>query len=150
MLHEQIKSEIKQAMLKKEAVRLGVVRGLSAAFVNELVAKKRKPDEWLTDDEALAVVKRAVKQRQDSIEQFKAGGRADLVEAEMAELAVLKTYLPPELSSEVIEQAVRAKMAELNITDKKDAGKLIGAVMKDLAGKADGAAVKAVIEKLLT
>ncbi len=150
MLHEQIKSEIKQAMLKKEVVRLAVVRGLSAAFVNELVAKKRKPDEWLTDDEALAVVKRGVKQRQDSIEQFKAGNRADLVEAEAAELAVLKTYLPPELSTEIIEQAVRAKMAELQITDKKDMGKLTGAVMKDLKGQADGGAVKAVIEKLFS
>lgn len=93
MLHEQIKNEIKQAMLDKDQVRLATVRGLVAAFTNELVAKRRKPDDWLSDEEARAVIRRAVKQRQDSIEQFRAGGRTDLVAQESAELEILKTYL---------------------------------------------------------
>ncbi|MBI2097361.1 MAG: GatB/YqeY domain-containing protein [Candidatus Vogelbacteria bacterium] len=93
MLHEQIKNEIKQAMLAKDTVKLTVVRGLVAAFTNELVAKRRKPDEILTDEEALVVIRRAAKQHQDSIKQFRAGGRNDLVATETAELEIIKTYL---------------------------------------------------------
>ncbi len=148
MLHQQIKEDVKKAMLEKNPVKLNAVRGLVAAFTNELVATKRKPDEWLTDTEATAVIRRGVKQRQDSIEQFKAGGRKDLVKQEEVELEVLRVYLPPELSTKEIEKSVKAKIAELKIKDKKDLGKLTGAVMKDLKGQADGAVVKAIIEKL--
>ena len=95
------------------------------------------------------MIRRGVKQRQDSIEQFKIGGRQDLVKQEEAELEVLRVYLPPELSVEVVEATVKAKIKELKIKDKKDIGKLTGAVMKDLKGQADGKVVKEVIEKLL-
>src|SRR3989344_3512280 len=88
-LQNDIKGQIKEAMLAKDQVRLLVVRGLVAAFTNELVAKSRKPTEELSDEEALAVIRRSVKQRKDSIGQFKAGGRQDLVDAESAELSVL-------------------------------------------------------------
>ena len=149
MLHQQIKDDVKKAMLEKNPLKLNTIRGLVAAGVNELVATRRKPDEMLKDDEVLAVIRRATKQRQDSIEQFTVGGRKDLVKQETAELEILRAYLPAELSTKVIEKSVRAKMAELKIKDKKDGGKLIGAVMKDLKGQADGTAVKAIIEKLL-
>ena len=86
MIHESIQGKIKGAMLAKDAVRLETLRGMSAAFVNELVAKGRKPDEKLSDEEALAVVMRLAKQRKDSIEQFKKGGREDLVAEETAEV----------------------------------------------------------------
>src|SRR3989338_1748647 len=117
-LHQQIKSQIKEAMLKKEALRLSVVRSLVAAFTNELVAKGRKPDGELTDDEALAVIKRAVKQRKDSVEQFKKGGRQDLVHSETAELKILETYVPAQMPAEEIKKVVDAKKQELGITDK--------------------------------
>ncbi len=149
MLHKQIKEDVKKAMLEKNPLKLNAVRSLVAAFTNELVATKRKPEEWLTDAEATAVIRRGVKQRQDSIEQFKLGGRKDLVKQEEAELEVLRVYLPPELGAKEIEKSVKTKIAELKIKDKKDIGKLTGAVMKDLKGQADGSAVKAVIEKLL-
>lgn len=149
MLHQQIKEDVKRAMLEKNPIKLNAIRGLVAAFTNELVATKRKPEEWLTDAQATAVVRRGVKQRQDSIEQFKAGGRKDLVKQEEVELEVLRVYLPPELSTKEIEKSVKAKIVELKIKNKKDIGKLTGAVMKDLKGEADGATVKAVIEKLL-
>ena len=149
MLHKQIKEDVKKAMLEKNPLKLNAVRSLVAAFTNELVATKRKPEEWLTDAEATTVIRRGVKQRQDSIEQFKLGGRKDLVKQEEAELEVLRVYPPPELSTKEIEKSVKAKIAELKIKDKKDIGKLTGAVMKDLKGQADGSAVKAVIEKLL-
>lgn len=148
MLHEQIKNQIKEAMLAKDAARLQTLRGLVSAFTNELVAKKRKPQESLTDEEALAVISRAVKQRKDSIEQFEKGGRSDLAEDEKAELAILLTYLPAQMSREEVMGAVKAKQLELGVTDKAMTGKLMGVMMKDLKGKTDGDVVKSVIDEI--
>jgi len=148
-LHTQIKSQIKEAMLAKETLRLSVVRGLVSAFTNELVAKSRKPQEELSDEEVLAVIKRSVKQRKDSIEQFTAGGRKDLAESEAAELQILEKYLPKALGRDEIRKVAEAKMAALGIKDKSKIGQLVGAVMKELKGGADGADVKAVVEELL-
>jgi len=148
-LHESIKAGIPDAMRAKDEVRLRTLRSLSAAMTNEVVAKKRKPDEFLTDEEALAVLKRAANQRKDSIEQFTKADRTDLVEPEKAELAVIEALLPAQMSRGEIEAAAKAKMAEMNVSGKADAGKFIGALMKDLKGKADGAEVKAVVDSLL-
>jgi len=147
MLHQQIKDGIKEAMLAKDQVRLGVLRGLTSAFTNELVATKRTPQEMLTDEETLNVIRRAVKQRKDSIEQFEKGGRPELAEDEKKELAVLETFLPAMMSREEIRKVVDAKKAEMGVTDKSKAGVFMGAIMKDLKGKADGADVKAVIDE---
>jgi len=146
-LHTDIKNSIKDAMKNREEVRLSVLRLLSSAFTNELVAKGRKPTEELTDDEAIAVITRAAKQRKDSIEQFEEGGRPELAEAEKAELAVVETYLPTLMSEEEIKKVVEVKKAEMNIADKSQMGMFMGAVMKDLKGKADGALVKKIIEE---
>ena len=148
MLHQQIKDEIKEAMKAKDAVKLSVGRGLSSAFTNELVAKGKKPDEMLSDDEVLAVIKRASKQRKDSIEQFTAGGRADLAEGEMAELKIIESYLPAAMSREEVEKIAKAKIAELG-ADKSKIGMLVGAVIKESKGTADGNVVKEVLEQLL-
>lgn len=147
-LHSTVKSQIKEAMLAKDPVRLGVVRSLVAAFTNELVAKQRKPTEELSDDDALAVIRRAVKQRKDSIEQFTAGGRKDLAESEAAELAVLEKYLPQMMSRDDIKKVAVAKKAELGITDKAKLGQFVGMLMKELKGRADGMDVKTVVEEL--
>lgn len=148
-MHQTIKASIPDAMRAKDEVRLRTLRSLSSAMTNEVVAKKRKPDEFLTDEEALAVVKRAANQRKDSIEQFIAGGRPELAEPEQEELAVIEAFLPAQISAEQIEAVVRAKMTELGLSEKKDAGRLTGAVMQELKGSADGGAVKAVIDSLL-
>jgi uncharacterized protein YqeY len=147
-LHIQIKEGIKQSMLAKNAVRTGVLRGLLAGFTNELVAKGRKPQEELNDDEVLAVIKRQVKQRKDSIEQFEKGGRQDLVDTEKAELTILETFLPQQMSEEEIIKIAEAKKMEMHITDKAKAGILVGAVMKATGGQADGGVVKRVVDKL--
>ena len=147
-LQSDIKAQIKEAMLAKDQLRLGVVRGLVAAFTNELVAKQRKPTEELSDEEVLAVIRRAVKQRKDSIEQFKSGGRQDLVDSESAELSVLEKYLPQMMSRDEIKKAAEKKKAELGITDKAKLGQFVGMLMKELKGKADGGDVKAVAESL--
>src|SRR3989338_10295003 len=91
---KDIDTQIPEAMRAKDGARLTVLRGLKAAFANELISLKRTSTETLTDEEALAVIQRLVKQRKDSIEQFRKGGREELARAEEAELAVLKAYLP--------------------------------------------------------
>lgn len=148
MLHEQIKQNIKEAMMAKDAVRLETMRGISAAFTNDLVSKGKKPQEMLTDEEAIAVITKLAKQRKDSIEQFKAGGREDLVLEESAQLAILQTFLPSMMEKSEVEAIARAKQTELGITDPTKKGMLMSALMKDLKGKADGMVVKEVVDAL--
>ncbi|MFA6273458.1 MAG: GatB/YqeY domain-containing protein [Candidatus Paceibacterota bacterium] len=149
-LTEKIKADLREAMFAKDTVRLTVVRGLSAAFVNELVAKKRKPTEELKDDEALAVIKRSVKQHKDSIEQFEKGGRKDLVKEEKAELKILETYLPKMMDEKEIKKIAKAVKTKLGFSDKSKIGIFVGAVMKECKGLADGSVVKKIAEELLT
>jgi uncharacterized protein YqeY len=148
-IHETLKKGMPDAMRAKDAVRLATLRSLVAAMTNEVVAKKRKPDEFLTDEEAATVLKRAANQRKDSIEQFEKAGREDLANPERAEFAIIEGYLPQMMSREDIEQVVRAKMAEMGVSGKAEAGKFTGTIMKELKGKADGADVKAVVDSLL-
>lgn len=146
-LQQQIKDGIKDAMKAREEVKLSVLRSLSSAFTNELVAKGKKPTDELSDEEALAVITRASKQRKDSIDQFEKGGRPELAESEKAELAVIEAFLPTLMTEEEIKTVVDAKKVELGATDKSKMGMFVGAVMKDLKGKADGALVKKVVEE---
>lgn len=148
-LHETIKAQIPDALRAKDEVRLRTLRSLTSMMTNEAVAKKRKPDEFLTDEEALAVVKRASNQRKDSIEQFDAAGRTELSAPEREELAVLESFLPELMSREEIETVAKAKMTEMGITEKKDMGRFMGSLMQDLKGRADGGDVKAVVDSLL-
>ncbi len=148
-IHETLKKSIPDAMRAKDAVRLQTLRSLVTMMTNEVVARKRKPDEFLTDEEALAVLKRAANQRKDSIEQFIKGGRPELAEPEQAELAIIESYLPTLMSREEIETIVRAKIAEAGTVSKAEAGKFTGILMKELRGQADGADVKAVVDNLL-
>jgi uncharacterized protein len=148
MLHEQIKNGIKEAMIAHDALRLKAFRAMSAAFTNELVAKNRKPQEMLKDEEAIVVITKLAKQRKDSIEQFKKGNREDLVKEEQAELSVLETYLPKMMGRSEVEKIIKNKKKELAITDVAKKGMLMSAVMKDLKGKVDGNLVKDIVESL--
>ena len=148
MTHQELKESIKDAMRAKDTVRLSVLRGISAAATNELVSKTRKPNEMLSDDEIMTLIIRASKQRKDSIEQFEKGGRADLVASEKAELAILETMLPAQMSREEITAAAKEKATALGITDKSKVNQLMGMLMKDLKGKADGTVVKEVVDSL--
>lgn len=148
-IHETVKAGIPDALRAKDEVRLRTLRSLTTAMTNEVVAKKRKPNEFLTDEEATAVLKRASNQRKDSIQQFEAAGRTELAETEKAELAIIDALLPRMMSQEEITVVVKAKIAEMG-ADKSKAGMLTGAVMKELKGKADGGDVKAVVDALLS
>ena len=119
MLHEEIKNGIKEAMMARDILRLKAFRAMSAAFTNELVAKNRKPQETLKDEEAIVVIGKLAKQRKDSIEQFKKGNREDLVKEEEAELAILETYLPKMMDRSEVEKLVKSKKEELGITAKE-------------------------------
>lgn len=148
MIHEEIKEGIKEAMKAKETIRLNVLRGILTALTNELVASGKTPQDIIDDEKALAVIKRLAKQRKDSIEQFEKGGRKDLADKEREEFAYLEKYLPKMMSKEEISKIAQDKKTELNVTDKSKMGMLMGAVMKELKGKADGADVKEVVESL--
>jgi hypothetical protein len=148
VIQDDIKNKIKEAMLAKESVRLDVYRGISSAFTNELVAKGKKPTDMLADEESLAVVRRLAKQRKDSIDQFRKGNREDLAQKEELELKIIEEMLPAQMSRVEIEKVARAKKEEMGVTDKSKMGQFMGAVMKELKGRADGQVVKEVIESL--
>ena len=147
-LHEELKSSLKDALKAKDEVKLRTVRSMLTAFTNELVATGKTPQDMLDDDGVLNVIKRLAKQRKESITQYEAANRQDLADPEKEELAVLEGYLPQMMSQDEIRPIAEAKKVELGVEDKSKMGILIGAVMKETAGKADGGDVKAVVESL--
>lgn len=154
MIHQKIQELIPEAMRAKDQVRLTTLRGIMAAFTNEAVALKRKPQDKLSDEEAVAVIKRLVKQRKDSVEQFEKGGRQDLADNEKAELKVLEEFLPAQMSEDQIEKIARLKIEELKkqngSTNSPQVGILMGAIIKETKGEADGAIVKKIVDSLLS
>jgi uncharacterized protein len=147
-LYETIKSSLKDALKAKEEVRLRTVRSMITAFTNEAVATGGTPQTMLTDEQVLAVIKRLSKQRKESIVQYEAANRPELATPEKEELVVLESYLPQMMSQDEIRPIAEAKKAELGITDKSKMGMLMGAIIKELGGKADGGDVKTVVESL--
>ena len=145
-LIEQISHDITEAMKAREAARLSALRMVKAALMNGEVSKGRPLDEA----EAQQVLASLIKQRRDSIEQFKSGGRADLVDKETAEIAVLEKYAPPAASAAEIEQAVDAAIKETGAAGPKDMGRVMKAVMAALAGQTvDGKVVSELVRKKL-
>jgi uncharacterized protein YqeY len=144
-LKDQITEDMKTAMRAKDAPRLLTIRGLLAA------CKQREVDERIVLDDAavIAIVDKLVKQRKDSITQFTAGNRPDLVEKEAAELKVLEGYLPQRLSADEVTAEVAKIVAELGATGPGDMGKVMGAVKARLAGTADMGLVSAAVKKAL-
>ena len=144
-LKDQITEDMKTAMRAKDAPRLLTIRGLLAA------CKQREVDERIVLDDAavIAIIDKLVKQRKDSITQFTAGNRPDLVEKEAAELLVLEGYLPQRLSADEVTAQVAAIVAELGAAGPGDMGKVMGAVKTRLAGKADMGLVSAAVKKAL-
>ena len=149
-LHEDMKGSLKEAMKARDEVKLRTVRSILTAFTNEMVATGKTPQDTLDDEQALSVIKRLAKQRKESITQYEDANRPELAAPEKEELAVLESYLPQMMSEAEIEPIAQAKIAELGVTDKSKMGILIGAIMKETAGRADGGAVKTVVERLLS
>ena len=145
-LKDQITEDMKTAMRAKDAPRLLTIRGLLAA------CKQREVDERIVLDDAavIAIIDKLVKQRKDSIAQFTAGNRPDLVEKESAELHVLEAYLPQRLDADAVAAEVAALVAELGAKGPGDMGKVMAAAKTRLAGKAEMSAVSAAVKKALT
>ena len=145
-LFERITQEISDAMRQKDQAALAPLRMLKAAIMNREVEKKRSLDEA----ESLQVVSALINQRRDSIDQFKAGGRADLVAREQAEVDFLQRYLPPAADESVIAEAIAAAIAETGAAGPKDMGKVMKAVTAKLAGQTvDGRALSEAVKKKL-
>lgn len=149
-IHTELRTTLKEAMKARDEVRLRTVRGIMTACTNELVATSRTPQDELTDEQTIGVIKRLAKQRKESITQYEAAARPELAVPEKEELVILETYLPQLMSREEIRPLVEAKIAELGAVDKSKIGVLIGSLMKELQGKADGGDVKAVVEEVLS
>jgi uncharacterized protein YqeY len=147
-IHENIKKQIVDAMRAKDAITLETLRGLTSLFSYELIAKK-STETFLDDVSALAIIKRSVKQRKDSIDQFEKGGRNDLVKKEKDELVILEKFLPETMSKADIKKFVEEKINTAGMPDKAKLGQFVGGIMKDLKGKADGADVKEVVESVV-
>jgi len=148
MLQQKIRADMQSAMKEKDSVKLNTLRGLIAGFTNELVAQKRQPTEEIPDVMAEAVIRREVKKRREAADAFRLGGRTESAILEDIERMILEAYLPEMMSEEEVRKIVEQKKSDLGVTDKKDAGILMGRVMKDLQGKADGITVKKVVDSL--
>jgi uncharacterized protein len=146
-LHQTIKDEVKKSMIARDELRTMTLRGVLAAYTNEIITKKVTGD-VLGDDDALAVIKRLVKQRKDSIDQFTKGGRPELADAEVKEMKILEAFLPASMPKDEIRKVAEAMKAKLAVADKSGAGKLIGAISKELKGKAEGSDIKEVVDNL--
>lgn len=145
-LRDQISEDMKAAMRAKESERLATIRLLLAAI------KQREVDERVTLDDAgvTAVVDKMIKQRKDSISQFEAAGRTDLVEKEQAEVVVLSAYLPAQLSDAEVAAEVQAAVAQTGAAGPQDMGKVMGVLKGKLAGRADMTAVSALVKAALS
>ena len=144
-LRDRINEDMKAAMRAKDAARLLTIRGLLAAM------KQREVDERITLDDAavVAIIDKLCKQRKDSIEQFTAGGRQDLVDKEKAELAVLEGYLPARLGADAIASEVAAIVAEMGASGPGDMGKVMAAAKARFSGRADMGSVSAAVKAAL-
>lgn len=147
-LAQQIDSDLKDAMRAKDATRLGVLRMLKSALKYAAIEKSGAESE-LDDAEATQVVRKQVKQRQDSIESFEKGGRPELAEKEKTELAILNTYLPAAMSSDEISQLIRETIAELGATSRAQMGAVMKALGPKVGGRADGKTLSQEVQRQL-
>ena len=147
-LAQQIDSDLKDAMRAKDAARLGVLRMLKSALKYAAIEKSGAEGE-LDEAEATAVIRKQVKQRQDSIESFEKGGRAELAEKEKAELAILNNYLPTAMSADDIARLVREAIAEVGATTRAQMGAVMKALGPKVAGRADGKTLSQEVQRQL-
>lgn len=147
-LKQKIGQDFKEAFKNKEHIKKGVLSMVNAEIKNVEIQNGSR-EVGLTDEEILSLIAKMVKQRRDSINQFVAGNRDDLAEVERAEVVFLEAYLPEQMTKEEIEVQIKKVIEELDAKDKKDLGKIMGKVMANLKGKADGNQVREIATKLL-
>ena len=148
-LQKRIDEDLKDAMRAKDAARLSVLRLLKAALKNATIEKVGAEGE-LNDPDAVAVIRKQVKQRQDSIESFEKGGRADLAEKEKAEITVLNNYLPQAMRAEEVAKIVAETIREVSATSRAQMGAVMKALQPKIAGRADGRTLSAEVARQLS
>ncbi|WP_373892851.1 GatB/YqeY domain-containing protein [Virgibacillus natechei] len=146
-LLEQLNQDMKQAMKEKDKEKLNVIRMIKASLQNELINLGK---ENLSEDEELTILSRELKQRKDSLQEFKSAGRNDLVEKLDAEVKTLQEYMPKQLTDEELEAIVQQAIQEVNATSKKDMGKVMSVVMPQVKGKADGSQINKLVQRQLS
>ena len=146
-LFDQVSNDIKSAMLAKAKVRLEALRGIKKEFLEAKTAKGA--DGELTDDMAMKILAKMVKQRKESAQIYTEQNRPDLAEPELAEAAVIETYLPKQMTEEELTEALKAIIAQVGATTPQEMGKVMGVATKQLAGRADGRAISAKVKELL-
>lgn len=145
-VREQLRSDLRDAMRARDVLRRNTIRMVEAAIKNAEIDKRGQE---LAESDVLAILQRQVKQRRESIEQFSQGGREDLAEKERVEIAIIEAYLPRQLSREEVEARARSVIEQMGAVGPGDRGKVMGLLMKDLRGQADGSLVNAVVGELL-
>jgi uncharacterized protein YqeY len=148
-LTERVDADLKTAMREKNATKLGVLRMLKAAMTNAAI-EKGGADSKLSDADATQVIRKQVKQRQDSIESFEKGGRAELAAKEKEELSILQSYLPQAMSADELSKVVRETISEVGATSKAQMGAVMKALQGKVAGRADGKTLSAEVQKQLS
>ena len=144
----RIDQDIKAAMLARESAKLGVLRMLKTSLMNAAI-EKGGAGSSLDDSDALAIVRKEVKKRQDSVEAFEKGGRPEMAATEKAEIEILNTYLPQALSADEVTALVQAAIAEAGATSKKDMGAVMKLVNAKAAGRVDGRTLSTEVQKHL-
>ena len=145
-MKERIQNDIKEALKAGEEIKVGTLRMVLAFFIN----KEKEKGEAISDEEAMNVLQTEAKKRRESIEAFEKGGRPELAEKEKEELEILKTYLPEQLSAKEIQDFVTQAIEKTGATSMQDIGKVMGALMPQVKGKADGNLVSKIVKEKLT
>jgi len=149
MLIDQINQDVKKALIAKESSKVTLLRQLVSSIKNEEISLSKK-EEGLSEDEVIAVLKREQKKRKDSIEQYSSAGRSDLADTEKEELEIIKSYLPEEMSEEAVKEEVKKIISDFGDIAPSDFGKVMGRVMSELKGKADGSLVNKIVKSELS
>lgn len=147
-LFDTVSADIKKAMLARDTVRLESLRGIKKEFLEAKTAKGS--DGTLSDDRAIQILSKMVKQRRESAEIYTQQNRPELAEAELAQAAVIEEYMPKQLSPEELDAALREIIARVGANSPKEMGKVMGVASKELAGKAEGRAISAAVKALLS
>jgi hypothetical protein len=149
-LKDRISEDIKTAMKSKDKVRLETVRSIKKVLLEKEVSLRPQGQESLTESQEIEILAQQAKQRRESIEQYRQAGRDDLAEKEAQELAIIETYLPGQLSDEEIAAVVDEVIASVGATSAKDMGKVMGPVMQQLKGRAEGQKIQALVKAKLS
>ncbi|MBQ5730594.1 MAG: GatB/YqeY domain-containing protein [Bacteroidaceae bacterium] len=146
-MFERISNDIKEAMKAQDKVALATLRNIKKVLLEAKTAPGA--GDTVSDDAALKIIQKLVKQGRESAQLYQSQGRSDLAQEELAQVAVMEKYLPAQMSEEEIEAAVKAIISELGVTTPQEMGKVMGVATKQLAGKADGRAISGIVKRIL-